>query len=363
MKIEIHHRSPIPETYRAARVSSMFNVEGDADFRLTVRADLDARPWQVGLIVGPSGSGKTSLGRALFGRRFGKEQSWPKDDALIDAIAPEAEMDGVTAALSAVGLGSVPSWLRPYRHLSNGEQFRAGLARLLCERPPLAVVDEFTSTIDRRVARIGAAAFAKAWRRGPGQFVGVTCHDDVVDWLQPDWVIDTRSAEFKWRRLRRAPRLTMDIHKTDGSYWPLFEPHHYLKANRPIAADYYVGFAEGEPIAHACFSPRPGLCEAKACRLVVMPQWQGAGVGVRFLTELAALWRRGLNRYERAMPTLINTSHPGLAASLRNHPLWHQVSCSLYGGKAKLDAGRIITRMAGHMRALQGFRYVEELEM
>ncbi|RUS65330.1 ABC transporter ATP-binding protein, partial [Pseudorhodobacter sp. E13] len=97
--------------------------------------------------------------------------------------------DQVTGALAAVGLGSVPSWLRPFTHLSNGEQFRAGLARLLCERPALTVVDEFTSTIDRRVARIGAGAFAKAWRRGSGQFVGVTCHEDVTEWLQPDWVI------------------------------------------------------------------------------------------------------------------------------------------------------------------------------
>lgn len=135
MKIDIHHASPIPETYRAARVSSMFNVEGDADFHLTVDADLSTRPWQVGLIVGPSGSGKTSLGRALFGRELDAEPHWPRQDAIIDAISPESEMDQVTAALAAVGLGSVPSWLRPWHHLSNGEQFRANLARLLCERP------------------------------------------------------------------------------------------------------------------------------------------------------------------------------------------------------------------------------------
>lgn len=104
-----------------------------------------------------------------------------------------------------MGLGSVPSWLRPFHHLPTGEQFRAELARILAERPGFAVLDEFTSTIDRRVAQIGAAAFAKAWRRGAGQFVAVTCHEDVVSWLQPDWVIDTRRAEFRWRRLRRAP--------------------------------------------------------------------------------------------------------------------------------------------------------------
>jgi ABC-type lipoprotein export system ATPase subunit len=358
MKVEIHHPAPIPATYRAARVSSMFNVEGDADFRLSIDADLAARPWQVGLIVGPSGTGKTSLARALFGKRFDRAPGWPKDAALIDAIAPEAEMDQVTAALAAVGLGTVPSWLRPFHCLSNGEQFRAGLARLLCERPKLAVLDEFTSTIDRRVAQIGAAAFAKGWRRGAGQFVGVTCHEDVVPWLQPDWVIDTRSAEFKWRRLRRAPSLTMDIHKTDGSYWPLFEPHHYLKLPRMVAADYYVGFVDGQPVAHIAFSPRPGLVEARACRLVIMPEWQGAGLGLRFLNELAALWRRGVNRYDKPLPTLFHTSHPGLAAALRNQPLWHQTSAAL-GCKTTRKNG-IVGKLGGHFRAVQGFRYVEE---
>ncbi|MAN99851.1 MAG: ABC transporter ATP-binding protein, partial [Roseovarius sp.] len=234
MKLTIHHASPIPDTYRAARVSSLFNVEGDADFRIEVEADLAARPWQIGLIVGPSGSGKSSLARAAFGAEL-DPRPWP-EGALIDAIDPDGEFDAVASALSAVGLGTVPSWLRPYRHLSTGEQFRAELARILAERPSFAILDEFTSTIDRRVAQIGAAAFAKAWRRGKGQFVAVTCHEDVVSWLQPDWVIDTRRAEFRWRRLRRAPRIAMDIHQTDGSFWPAFEPHHYLKLPRMIAA-------------------------------------------------------------------------------------------------------------------------------
>lgn len=369
MKLAIHHASPIPDTYRAARVSSLFNVEGDADFRIEVEADLAARPWQIGLIVGPSGSGKSSLARAAFGAEL-DPRPWP-EGALIDAIDPEGEFDAVAAALSAVGLGTVPSWLRPFRHLSTGEQFRAELARILAERPSFAILDEFTSTIDRRVAQIGAAAFAKAWRRGSGQFVAVTCHEDVVSWLQPDWVIDTRRAEFRWRRLRRAPRIAMDIHQTDGSFWPAFEPHHYLKLPRMIAANYYVGFVDGAPVAHLAVSTRPGLVEGRACRLVVMPEWQGAGLGLRFLNEVCALWRRGVNRYERPMPMLFHTSHPGLAAALRRDPLWAQVSAILYAepkersmktlaaARARRGLKPAGTGYGGHFRAVQGFRYVE----
>ncbi len=370
MKVSIHHRTPLPDSYRAARVSSLFNIVEDADFRLEIDAPLAAQPWRIGLIVGPSGSGKTSLAQALFGQEAAP-RPWP-DLPLIDALAPEGDFDAVTAALAAVGLGSVPSWLRPFRHLSNGEQFRASLARILCEAPGFALVDEFTSTIDRRVARIGAAAFAKAWRRGgKGQFVAVTCHEDVTEWLQPDWMIDTRDGTFRWRRLRRPPSIALDIHQTNASFWPGFEPHHYLKLPAMVAPIYYVGFVEGQPVAHVCFSTRPGLKEARACRLVILPEWQGAGLGRLFLNEVAALWRRGVNRYGKPMPTLFHTSHPGLAAALRRDPLWAQVSAELMGGcKAKSMAS--LKRSAeqggwkapgsgygGHFRAVQGFRYVE----
>ena len=281
----------------------------------------------------------------------------------------------MTGALAVVGLGIVPAWLRPYHVLSMGEKFRADLARLLIDKPKPAVIDEFTSTVDRRVAQIAAAAFAKSWRRASDQqFVAATCHYDVVDWLQPDWVIDTRTSEFAWRRLRRAPGIAMDIFQTDGSYWPIFEPHHYLKLPRMVAPTYYVGAVDGEPIAHLCFSTRPGLKEARACRLVIMPEWQGAGLGLRFLNEVCALWRRGINRFNKPMPTLFHTSHPGLAACLRRSPLWAQVSCELFGGNKRKSSESIhaaaqrggwkspsggTSGYGGHMRAVQGFRYVE----
>lgn len=100
--------------------------------------------------------------------------------------------------MSAVGLGNVPAWLRPFGALSNGEQYRAGLARLICDAPDKVVIDEFTSVVDRQIAQIGAAAFAKSWRRTTGkQIVLLSCHYDVVEWLQPDWVYDTRTGEVK----------------------------------------------------------------------------------------------------------------------------------------------------------------------
>ena len=59
-------------------------------------------------------------------------------------------------------------WLRPFHVLSNGEQFRATIARALAESAKgreLVVIDEFTSVVDRTVAQIGSAAIAKTIRR------------------------------------------------------------------------------------------------------------------------------------------------------------------------------------------------------
>jgi hypothetical protein len=119
------------------------------------------------VVVGPSGSGKTSIGRKIFpelGEAAFWAPPWAPDLPIVDCIAPDGDFDQVTGALGSVGLGSVPAWLRPYPVLSNGEKFRADLARLVCETPAAAVVDEFTSVVDRQIAKFGALAFAKAWR-------------------------------------------------------------------------------------------------------------------------------------------------------------------------------------------------------
>ena len=115
--------------------------------------------------------------------------------------------------------------------------------------------------------------------RDPGQAVLLTCHYNVLDWLEPDWVFDTATGAFRAGRcLWRRPKIRLAIYRTDWRHWPLFEPHRYLKLPPMIAAFNYVGAVDGELVAHVAVSTRPGLRESCACRLVVMPEWQGAGV-------------------------------------------------------------------------------------
>ena len=190
MKIEIRNTCSDFNSYRAARVKSLFNCDSGANFSLDADLPLEDAAWKIGVVVGPSGSGKTSIGRAIWPDVgiYDGDHGWSAEKPIVDCIAPAGAFDDVTGALSAVGLGSVPAWLRPYHALSNGEKFRAGLARVIAEGAQRVIIDEFTSVVDRQIAKVGAGAFSKAWKRCTGQAVLLSCHYDVLDWIEPDWV-------------------------------------------------------------------------------------------------------------------------------------------------------------------------------
>jgi ABC-type glutathione transport system ATPase component len=200
MKIEVQNRTDDFNSYRAQRVKSLFNVGGGNEFKITADIPMDSDDWSIGLIVGASGSGKTSIGRNLFGggRIVNLYDGWDTNRPIVDCIAPDGDFDTVTGSLASVGLGDVPSWLKPFNALSNGQQFRAGLARLLVDADDGVIVDEFTSVIDRQIAKIGAMAFGKGWRRNKGKrVILISCHYDIIEWLRPDWVYDTGTQTLK----------------------------------------------------------------------------------------------------------------------------------------------------------------------
>src|SRR5207245_3572418 len=161
----------------------------------------------IGLIVGPSGSGKTTVAREFFADQLRAQEElspWPEYQSVLDGFPSQMPIKEVVALLSSVGFSSPPAWLRPFRVLSTGEQFRVTLARLLAFSDrrdagptdgtgsgtgvPPVVMDEYTSVVDRTVAQIGSAALAKTVRQRGQKFVAVTCHEDVEAWLQPDWI-------------------------------------------------------------------------------------------------------------------------------------------------------------------------------
>lgn len=199
MIVHIDNKITPSASYASERTRGLYNVgvEDGARFRMDVDLPVEQNDWQIGVVVGPSGSGKTSIARALeSGQNLRAFHAWEPEwtaEPVIDVLARKAgEYAKATAAFAAVGLGSVPSWLRPRYILSNGEGFRADLAGLLVSGRSNVYIDEFTSILDRQVAKVGAGAFARAWRRVPDRrIVLLSPHYDILEWIEPDWWVDT----------------------------------------------------------------------------------------------------------------------------------------------------------------------------
>jgi GNAT superfamily N-acetyltransferase len=237
----------------------------------------------------------------------------------------------VTALLCAVGFSSPPAWLRPFHVLSTGQQFRVMLARLLAEawddhlrsdtpgyKTPPIVCDEFTSVVDRTVAQIGSAALSKTVRQRGQQFIAVTCHEDVEQWLDPDWIYRPAERTFAWRLLRLRPSITLRLRRVDAPAWVLFAPHHYLSDSLNHSATCFLATWQDRPVAFSAWLPfvGGGFPARREHRTVTLPDYQGVGIGNAVSDTIASMWRAlGF----RATST---TTHPAMIASRKRSPNW-----------------------------------------
>lgn len=129
----------------------------------------------------------------------------------------ETSIETIERMFYSVGFGSVPSWLKPYNVLSNGEKMRVDLARALLEKD-FIVFDEFTSVVDRQVAQTSCIAINKAISKTNKKFIAVSCHRDIIEWLQPDWIFDTDTMQMVFQ-LVHDPKKNLqseDVGETNG---------------------------------------------------------------------------------------------------------------------------------------------------
>jgi ABC-type ATPase with predicted acetyltransferase domain len=190
-----------PESFRAQSVIGSFTLNDvKMEKQFTGSIPIEGEKWQIGVIVGRSGTGKTSIAKQLFPKECIRGFEY-KSATVLDDFPENLPVSEITSALCNVGFASPPDWLKAYEHLSQGEKMRVDIARALCLNQQLIVFDEFTSVVDREIAKVSAYAIAKAVRRTGKQFVAVTCHYDVLDWLEPDWVFCTDDMSFSKKKL------------------------------------------------------------------------------------------------------------------------------------------------------------------
>jgi GNAT superfamily N-acetyltransferase len=347
--------APIRDSFRVRQLAGMFDVAIGETAVETFAVEIPGldETWDIGVIVGPSGSGKSTIAKAAFGEALVGPRDWPADAAVVDGFG-EHPIGQITQALTSVGFSSPPAWLKPYAVLSNGERFRCDLARALLDgghivsdatqgRAGLVVFDEFTSVVDRTVAKIASSAVAKAIRAGrlARRFVAVTCHYDVVEWLSPDWVVDMAGRELARGRLCR-PEIPLRITRCKTTAWHCFKRHHYLTANLHPGASCFLAAVDGRPAAFTAVLafPHPSRPGWREHRTVCLPDFQGLGIGNALSEFVASLY------VATGRPYFSTTGHPAMIRHRARSPLWRM---SRPPGRIKSARSRRRTALAAAM--------------
>lgn len=184
------------ETYRVSSVIGAFDLDvAKIEEHFKGCIDIEGKEWNIGLIVGGSGTGKSTIAKEIFGDCYIEQYEYTAK-SVVDDMPKGVSIKDIEMAFTSVGFSSPPSWLKPYAVLSNGEKMRCDLARSILGGYETVCFDEFTSVVDRTVAKTSSCAIAKAVREKDMRFVAVSCHKDIIEWLQPDWIYDTDEKRF-----------------------------------------------------------------------------------------------------------------------------------------------------------------------
>lgn len=275
--------------------------------------------FQILCIVGASGSGKT-----LLSSYFGKEEQIEYDNSK-SIMSHFCNPQEAIEKLCAVGLNSIPTWCKPRNVLSNGEGFRVDLARRIKDG---CVIDEFTSVVDRNVALSCASSIGNYIRKkGLKRCVFVSCHKDFIDTLKPDYVIDLdEEAVFDTRGLPKR-RFQIKIYRTNDKkrIWQMFRNHHYLSGEINLASEMFIAKMNGEIVGMISTLAQPnGYClnGYRVHRLVVLPDYQGLGIGLNLLRWVGEYYSK------QNKILYIRTSHRKIINSLIKSKDWEQTGRS-----------------------------------
>lgn len=302
-------------------------------------SDLDNLDWNIIVVYGASGSGKSTILKDLGEI---KTINFDCNKALIsnfDWIEPKE----ATYLLSSMGLSSVPTWLRPYNKLSNGEKYRAELAYLIgnAKENEIILIDEFTSVVNRELAKSMSFAIQKFIRKNNLKAIFASCHFDIFDWLMPDYILSPEKGGYleKVEYLRQRPKIELEIFRCRYETWKIFKQHHYLSNKLNEASKCFLAMWDNKPVAFIAILPFPSgyvKNSYRVSRIVVLPDYQGLSIGHYFLNYISSLYKKNNLRL------FIKSSNPSLGEKLLLSKDWKETSKSrkVFSEKASNDMSK-----------------------
>lgn len=316
--------------------------------------------WNIGVICGASGSGKSTILKHLAKQSNGiiPNPVFDNSKCLIsnfDTMMPEE----ASLLLSQMGLASVPTWIRPFNVLSNGEQYRALLAKSVCDtkNEKIIFVDEYTSVVDRNVAMAMSNALQKYIRRHNKRIVLATCHYDILKWLMPDWIYDLNKggALEKGDYLRRPP-IELQVYRTTTDTWQRFKKYHYMTSELNEASTCFVFTWDDKLVAFVGVLPFPNGIYKNAfrgTRTVVLPDFQGLGIGSAATDFIAGIYKADGKMY------FTKTVNPALG-EYRDHSIKWKPTKGNGRGQTEKEVSKQHNMMGGMTRASYCHCYIGE---
>jgi GNAT superfamily N-acetyltransferase len=264
---------------------------------------------------------------------FSKEKSLISN---FDWMSPEQ----ASRVLTSIGLSSVPTWLRPFHLLSNGEQYRATLAYLVASAKDgeVILVDEYTSVVDRDVAKAMSFALQKYIRRENKRIILASCHYDILEWLMPDWTYSPQKGGVLERGdyLRQGrPKIELQVSRVEYGTWNLFKKHHYLTENVNKSCKFLLFEWKNNPVGIIALINQPNKNGRETAmgisRVVVLPDYQGLGLGVNICNFSSAILK-----HNGASNIYIKTVNPALGEYFSKSYKWKPTSMN--GKRGNTDA-------------------------
>jgi ABC-type ATPase with predicted acetyltransferase domain len=217
-------------TRATRKIQQAFGVSRDM---LTTRLFADMtfaiQPGDIVLICGPSGAGKTTLlsllGRRLMDPKYSPEGLTGKITAppgiavaslgplassrpLINALG-RVSFEQALFALNISGLAEAHLYVKRFRELSNGQRYRAMVAKLIASHADVWVADEFCATLDPITANIVARNLRRCAKQlGATVILAAANWAEFIHELRPDKIVHLRAPwdhrVFSWEDFRGA---------------------------------------------------------------------------------------------------------------------------------------------------------------